>query len=207
MLCLYSPRVVRRRRRLLTASGCEPKQAVRRSRVAGASPREAALLLPHRQLRAAPTPHHRGDAPVSRAHRDEWTSSQAATSHATSMAPARAGKAAKCPWPGPNCSFIDTSASAPHRPMSNPSADVGDAGCTSAASFAKVRVDAPAPSALRRGSSRPDGWAQLGRPGDHVVLLAGSRRSPSGISPIRGRSSGPSQAGQRRSSVAISRIR
>ena len=50
-----SPRVVRRRRRLLTAPGCEPEQALRRSRVAAASPREAALLLPRRQLRAAPT--------------------------------------------------------------------------------------------------------------------------------------------------------
>ena len=50
-----SPRVVRRRRRLLTAAGCEPEQALRRSRVAAASPREAALLLPRRQLRAAPT--------------------------------------------------------------------------------------------------------------------------------------------------------
>jgi hypothetical protein len=36
--------------------GCEPEQAPRRSRVAGASPREAALLLPWRPLRAAPTP-------------------------------------------------------------------------------------------------------------------------------------------------------
>jgi hypothetical protein len=36
--------------------GCEPEQALRRSRVTGASPREAALLLPRRPLRAAPTP-------------------------------------------------------------------------------------------------------------------------------------------------------
>jgi hypothetical protein len=53
---VYPPRVVRRRRRLLTAAGCEPEQALRRSRVAGASPREAALFPPRRQLRAAPTP-------------------------------------------------------------------------------------------------------------------------------------------------------
>ena len=32
-------------------------------------------------------------------------------------------------------------------------------GCTSAASLAKVRVAVPAPSALRRGNSWPDGWA------------------------------------------------
>ena len=81
------------------------------------------------------------------------SSSPAATSQATSTAPARAGKAAMCRWPGANCSqFTDTVAGAPHRSMSNPSADVGDAGCTSAASFAKVRVDASAPSPLRRGS-------------------------------------------------------
>ena len=43
-------------RRLVTAAGCEPERALRRSRVAGASPREAALLLPQRQLRPAPTP-------------------------------------------------------------------------------------------------------------------------------------------------------
>ena len=53
---VYPPRVVRRRGRLLTAAGCEPEQALHRSRVTGASPREAALLLPRRPLRAAPTP-------------------------------------------------------------------------------------------------------------------------------------------------------
>jgi len=45
-----------RRGRLLAAAGCEPEQALLRSRVAGASPGKAAPLLPQRQLRAAPTP-------------------------------------------------------------------------------------------------------------------------------------------------------
>jgi hypothetical protein len=83
LLWCMSRRVVRRRRRLLTAAGCEPKQAVRRWRVACASPREAALLLPQRELRAASIPHHRGSrCSVSRARRDDGSSSDSRVSDA-----------------------------------------------------------------------------------------------------------------------------
>ena len=51
---LHPERIVRRRHRLLTASDCWPEQTLHRSRVAGASPREAAPRRPQRKLRAAP---------------------------------------------------------------------------------------------------------------------------------------------------------
>jgi hypothetical protein len=82
-------------RGLLTAAGWESEQALRRLRVAAASPREAALRRPQRQLRAARLPHDRGDASVSCARRDGWTSSRASAPRQVDVR-AQPGDAAVC---------------------------------------------------------------------------------------------------------------
>jgi hypothetical protein len=51
---LYPGRIVRRRRRLLTAASCWPEQAPPRSRFARGLPGEAATRRPQRQLHATP---------------------------------------------------------------------------------------------------------------------------------------------------------
>ena len=88
---VYPPRVVRRRRRLLAAAGCEPEHALRCSRVAGVPPREAGVLRHRRQLRLRRPLHHRGDATVSSAPRDEWSSSDPRATVAIDEVPATPG--------------------------------------------------------------------------------------------------------------------
>jgi hypothetical protein len=76
-LCCIPPRVVRRRGRLLAATGCEPEQhyVARASPVLRLAEQECLGLGANSGLHGLP--HHRGDAAVSRALRDEWSSSAA----------------------------------------------------------------------------------------------------------------------------------